>query len=72
MSKFLTETTEVYRIDTEEEVKEFIEDMKDKAREEGFSLKSYSSTYKEKKMKGEVIDSCWQTKIVKNFSSLWD
>ena len=70
--KILNQVAEVYRIDTEEEVKNFIEEAKASALEEGYVIKSCSYTLKEKKLKGEVVDSAYQVKIVKDFSEFWD
>ena len=47
--KYINQVTEVYRIDTEEEVKAFNEELKTDAFENGYVLKSYAYTLKEKK-----------------------
>lgn len=70
--KVLNQVTEVYRIDTEEEVQLFIEEQKANAIEEGYILKSCAYTLKEKKAKGEVVDSAYQVKVIKDFSEFWD
>lgn len=70
--KILNQMTEVYRIDTEEEVKAFNEELKAEAIQEGFVLKTYAYTLKEKKSKGEVVDTAYQVKVVKEFSGFWD
>ena len=72
MAKNINQVTEVYRIDTEEEVQVFNEQLKENAIEEGYVLKSYSYTLKEKKSKGEVIDSAYAVKVVKEYSGFWD
>lgn len=64
--KYLVRTTEVYRIDTENEAKAFIESQKERA--ENYVVSKYSSEYKEKKAKGEVIDSWFRVTIVKDFN----
>lgn len=65
--KYLVRTTEVYRIDTENEAKEFIEEQKRAA--EQYVVSKYSSEYKEKKIKGEVEDSWYRVTIVKDFNN---
>ena len=70
--KVINQITEVYRIDSEEEVRAFNEELKAEALDEGYILKSYSYTFKEKKSKGEVIDSAYQVKVVKEFSGFWE
>ena len=72
MARYTNQVTEVYRIDTEEEVQTFNEQLKDEAVEEGYVLKSYSYTLKEKKAKGEVIDSAYHVKVVKEYSQFWE
>ena len=68
--KVINQIAEVYRIDTEEEVKQFNEELKAEAIDEGYVLKSFSYTLKEKKAKGEIVDSGFQVKVVKEFSNL--
>ena len=70
--KYVNQIAEVYRIDTEEEVKHFNEELKAEALDEGYVLKSFSYTLKEKKAKGEVIDSGFQVKVVKEFAGFWE
>ena len=63
----LLEKTEKYRIDTEEMVIKFVEQVKAKSFKEGYELVSYASTKKEKKSKGEVVDEYWIITIKKKF-----
>lgn len=65
----LLSTVETYRVNTENEAKELIEEMKEEA--DDYSVTNYSSTYKEKKKKGEVIDAGYAVKITKNFNPFW-
>ena len=64
--KYLTTTTETYRINTEEEVKAFLEELK---KDKTFTIKKYSSTKKELKQKGEVIDEWIRFTVTKEFNS---
>ena len=59
--------TDEIRVDTEEQAKALIESFKEKSRIEGYEITNYSSTLKEKKSKGEVIDSFYIVKIVKRW-----
>lgn len=70
--KYINQVTEIYRIDTEEEVRAFNEELKEEAIEEGYILKSYSYTLKEKKLKGEVVDQAYVVKAVKEYATFWD
>lgn len=63
--KYLCEVTEKYRIDSENEAKAFIEEQK---KENKYALKKYSSELKERKLKGEVVDSWYQVVLVKSFN----
>ena len=67
MSYELIKQTDEITVGTEEEANALIESFKEKARTEGFEIVSYSTTLKEKKAKGEVIDSYYICKIVKRW-----
>ena len=51
--KFLISTTEVHRVDTENEAVMLIEDAK---KDGNFILTKYSTEHKEKKAKGEIVE----------------
>ncbi|MCD8211085.1 MAG: hypothetical protein LUC37_06035 [Prevotella sp.] len=63
--KYLINTTETYRVDTESEVDEFIKESKEARLG---SLTKYSSTYKEQKVKGEVVDAWYRVTLYKSFN----
>ncbi len=63
--KYLCEVTEKYRVDSETEAKNFIEEQK---KDSSYSLKKYSSELKERKVKGEVVDQWMQVVLVKTFN----
>ena len=62
--KYLIQTTETYRVDTEDQVKEMIEEAKADGR---FQLSKYTSQHKEKKLKGEVVDEWYKVTFTKSF-----
>ncbi len=70
--KVLLNVTEVYRIDTEEDVQAAIEAEKENAAEKGYILKGYSSKMKEKKSKGEIIDVGYEVTFKKEFNTFWE
>lgn len=70
--KKLISVVEQYRVDTEEEATRFIEECKEAANDGGYTLKSYGTTFKEKKAKGEVIDSGYLIKIAKDYDTFWE
>ncbi len=63
--KYLLKTTEEYRVSTEEEATQLIDDAK---KESGYILQKYGSQYKERKQKGEVIDAYFKVTLVKMFT----
>lgn len=63
--RYLIQTTETYRVDTEDQVKEMIEEAKNDNR---FLLLKYTSQYKERKQKGEVIDAWYKVTFTKGFA----
>lgn len=64
MSKFLITTTEVYRVDSEKECADIIEEAK---RNPQFELKKYTSVKKERKQKGEIVDEWYSLSLTKVF-----
>lgn len=64
MSKYLCKTVETYRVDTEEEANFLIEDNKNQTT---FELIKYSSEYKTRKSKGEIIDEYFKITLEKSF-----
>lgn len=68
----LLERTFKYRAESEEEVKQFIEEQKEKAIENRYTIKKYSSTHKEKKAKGEVIDEGYELVITTTHGAFWE
>lgn len=63
--KYLTKVTEVYRVDTEPEVARMIDDAKNSPQ---YILSKYSSQAKEKKAKGEIVDSWFEVTLIKLFN----
>lgn len=65
MARYLIQTTEVYRVDSEAEAKALIEEVK----EEGISnLKKYNCEYKNQKAKGEIIQEWYRVTLTKAFT----
>ena len=64
--KYLISTTETYRLGSEEEVKNFLEELK---KDRTFVIKKYSSVKKELKQKGEVVDEWIRFTVTKEFNS---
>lgn len=67
MDEMLVKQTDEIMVSTEEEAAALIQRFKDKSAVEGFEITNYSSTHKEKKSKGEVIDEYYVVKIVKKW-----
>lgn len=67
MAKYLCQVQEVYRVDSEAEAAQLIEEAK---RDHCFTLMKSSTEYKTVKAKGEVVDEYWKTTLVKHFTDL--
>lgn len=65
-------STEEFRVNTEEEAKQAMEEFRQNAPVEGYILNSCGYTHKEKKTKGSVVDECYIVKVVKIFGGIWD
>lgn len=64
---YLIETTEIYRVDSEDEAKDLVEEAKRTS-----TVSKYSCVYKEKKQKGEVVDSYYKVSITKTWDDIKD
>lgn len=65
MSKYLVSTTEVYRVDSENEVEDVIEAAKAISTAKP---PKHSAEYKERKQKGEVVDAWWKVTVTNYFN----
>ena len=66
--KILMKTTDVYRVDNEEEAVQMINDWKDKAITDGYTLTKSGYVVKTKKSKGEIVDSWCIVSLEKPFN----
>lgn len=66
MAKYLIETTEYYRVDTEQEVEQLINEAKENNL---YELDKYSRQQKEVKQKGEVVDSWFRVCLKKKITN---
>jgi len=66
--KILMKTTDVYRVDNEEEAVDMINDYKDRQLTEGYTLSKSGYVLKNKKSKGEIIDSWAIVTVEKTFN----
>ena len=67
MSRLLTKQTDAYRVDTEEEAVEMINDAKDGQTRGGYTLTKSGDTMKTKKAKGEIVDSWFIVSLEKSY-----
>ena len=65
MKRYLTKVTEVYRLSTEKEAEAFLKELKSSTE---FELAKYTSTKKQRKAKGEVIDEWIHFEVTKVFN----
>lgn len=64
--KYLTKVVETYRLENEKEVEIFLQELKKDSR---FEIAKYSSSKKEKKQKGEIIDEWIRFEVTKLFNN---
>ena len=70
MSKYLLNVVETYRVDTEEESEELINEAKSDG---SFELTKYNCEHKEKKAKGDIVDEEYVVKLTKQYyASMWE
>lgn len=67
MARQLLKTTDVYRVDTEEEAMTMIENAKNEQISGGYSVTKSGYTMKTKKSKGEIVDISFRVSIEKTF-----
>lgn len=60
-----------FRCETEDEAKVLIERYKQDGRENGYDINKVCYQYKEKKIKGQVADSCFLTEIELVYTTIW-
>lgn len=65
MSKYLIKTVETYRVDSEAEAKQLIEEAKEDHR---YNLTRYLTEHRERKSKGEIEDEWKRVTLTKNFN----
>lgn len=68
----LLKVTEEYRVENENEAKLVMDDFREKAAQQGYSIGKMGYTHKEKKAKGEVIDQGELLQVVKIYDGFWD
>lgn len=66
MAKYLIKTTEIYRVDSENEVEEMLAEAKN---DPHYELIKYSSQHKDIKQKSEIVDSFELVSLTKAFTS---
>ena len=68
MSRTLLKHTDVYRVDSEEEAINMIQDCKDGQFKEAYTMTKSGYTLKTKKSKGEIVDSWYVVTTEKTFN----
>lgn len=64
--KYLISTSETYRVDTEDEAKNLIEESKN---DQDYILDKYSCVHKQKVSKGEILDEWQRVTLVKLYNN---
>lgn len=60
MAKYLINRTDIFRVDNEQEAKDFIEELKSTS---GGDVVKHSIEYKEQKQKGELVQSWYRVTV---------
>lgn len=68
MITWLTKNVAEYRLETIDEVKQFEQDVRDKAAKENYTIAAFAYTRKEVKAKGEIIDEFFVIKVTSVFN----
>lgn len=68
----ILEQTGKYRVETEDEAKELIEEARAQSQAKGYVLKKASYERKVKKSKGEVIAEGFLVTIVTSYAGFWE
>jgi hypothetical protein len=66
MSRYLISTQETYRVDTEAEAQQLINEAKAESK---YVLSKYSTTQKDVKQKGQIVETYYKTVLTKVFDS---
>lgn len=66
--KILLKTTDIFRVDDEEEAIRLIENFRENQEAEGYTLTKSGYALKTKKSKGEIIDSWAQCTVERTFN----
>lgn len=69
MAAELVKETKEYTVDSEEEAMGLVEKVKQDAISSGYDLINYNIKLKEKKAKGEVIDSWYEVSLKKRYTN---
>lgn len=69
---YMLENTQKYCVDTEDQAKDLIEEIRKKAAEKGYNVKKASFERKDKKAKGEIIATCYVVTITETMGVLWE
>lgn len=65
-------STHEYRVYSEDEAKDAINNFRTDAREKGYTVGAAGYTYKAKKKKGDVVAEAWIVKLVAIYDEIWD
>lgn len=66
--KELKRITEIYKVDTETAAAQLIQEFKDGQGTGNYELTKYSSQYKNKKAKGEIVEEFYMVAVQKDYA----
>lgn len=62
---------ETFRVDTQTDADQAIEDARAEAEKNGYEITATKATYKSKKAKGAIVDEGWEVMITKHYQDFW-
>lgn len=68
----ILENTRKIRVETENDATELINKYRKEAEEKNYLVKKAIYERKDKKAKGEIVDTCFVVTIVQVFNTLWE
>ena len=68
----ILKVVEEYRVENESEAREKMDLFRAEASQEGYTIGAMGYTHKDKKAKGDIIDSCEILKVTKIYGGPWD
>ena len=67
MNAILLKDAETYRVETDEQARALIEECANNQFKEGYKLTNHTSKYRNKKVKGEIVEEWYEVTLTRSF-----